>query len=63
MSADPLKLAVAKTIRLKSIGFCIARLPQTERLFIGGSDFKVYEIDAALEKPELIEFQGDGHQS
>jgi len=63
MSADPLKLAIAKTIRLKSIGFCIARLPQTERLFIGGSDFKVYEIDAALEKPELIEFQGDGHQS
>jgi len=63
MSADPTKLAVAKTVRLRSIGLCIARLPQTERLFVGGSDFKVYEIDMAIEKPELIEFQGEGHQS
>ncbi len=63
MSADPTKLTVAKTIRLKSIGLCIARLPQSERLFVGSSDFKVYEINLANENPEPIEFQGDGHQS
>ena len=63
MSADPTQLKVAKTIRLKSIGLCIARLPQTDRLFIGGSDFKVYEFNLASEKPEPIEFQGEGHQS
>ena len=63
MSADPTKINVAKTVRLKSIGFCLARLPQTERLFVGGADFKVCEIDMAHEKPELIEFTGEGHQS
>ncbi len=63
MSADPTKFKVARTIRLKSIGLCIARLPQTERLFVGGSDFKVYEINLTAENPEPIEFQGEGHQS
>ena len=63
MSADPTKFKVARTIRLKSIGLCIARLPQTERLFVGGSDFKVYEINLTAEKSEPIEFQGEGHQS
>jgi WD40 repeat protein len=63
MSADPTKIQVAKTVRLKSIGLCIARRPQTERLFVGGSDFKIHEIDMAIEKPELVEFQGEGHQS
>jgi WD40 repeat protein len=63
MSAHPTKITVAKTVRLKSIGLCIARLPQTERLFVGGSDFKVHEVDMSAENPELIEFQGDNHQS
>lgn len=63
MAADPTQLKVSKTIRLKSMGMCIARLPGSERLFVGGSDFKVYEIPLASEKPEPIEFQGDGHQS
>ena len=63
MAADPTKINVAKTIRLKAIGLCIARLPETDRLFVGGSDFKVHEINLASESPELIEFPGEGHQS
>ena len=63
MSADPTKFKVARTIRLKSIGLCVARLPQSERVFVGGSDFKVNEINLTEEKPEPIEFQGEGHQS
>ena len=63
MPADPTQIKVAKTIRLKSIGLCIARRPQTDRLFVGGSDFRVYELNLADEKPEPIAFQGEGHQS
>lgn len=63
MAADPTQLKVARTVRLKSIAMCIARLPGTERLFLGGSDFKVYEVPLSIEKPEPIEFQGEGHQS
>lgn len=45
------------------IVFGIARLPGTEKLFIGGSDFQVYEFDLAAEKPQREAFVGDGHQS
>ncbi len=47
----------------KDILFSIARLPETEKLFIGSSDFRVYEFDVSIEKPERVEFTGDGHQS
>lgn len=62
-AADPTKFKVAKTIRSKGIAMCIANLPGTGRLFYGSSDFKVYELNAAAEKPESVEFTGEGHQS
>jgi WD40 repeat protein len=62
-SADPTKFKVTKTVRSKGIALCIANLPGTQRLFVGSSDFKVYEINLAAEKPESIEFTGEGHQS
>lgn len=63
MTADPTKLTVSKSVNLKTIGLSIARLPQTDRVFVGCADFKVYEIDVSKEKLEPREFSGDGHQS
>ena len=62
-TADPTKFKVAKTARVKGIAMCVANLPGTQRLFFGSSDFKVYEIDMAAEKPQPVEFTGEGHQS
>ena len=62
-AADPTKFKVAKSIRSKGIALCIANLPGTGRLFYGSSDFKVYELDLSAEKPESLEFSGEGHQS
>lgn len=62
-TADPTKFKVAKTARVKGIALSIANLPGTERLLFGTSDFKVYEIDMAAEKPKPVEFTGEGHRS
>jgi WD40 repeat protein len=55
MPANPEKLKLAKEIGRKDILFRVARVPNTSRLFLGSSDFKVYEIDLATEKPEAKE--------
>ena len=60
---DPNHLKRVAEWKADDILFCIARIPQTGRLLIGGSDFKVYEFDAAAEKPERIPFAGEGHRS
>ncbi len=62
-TADPTKFKVAKTARIKGIALCIANVPGTRKLFLGSSDFKVYEVDLAAEKPLPVEFTGEGHQS
>ena len=62
-TADPTKFKVAMTARVKGIALCIANLSATERVFFGSSDFRVYELDLAAEKPQPVEFTGEGHQS
>ena len=62
-TADPMMFTVSKTARTKGIAFCIANLRGTQRLFFGTSEFKVYELDMAAEKPQPVEFTGEGHQS
>lgn len=62
-TADPTKFKVAKSARVPGISLCIALLPQSQKLFVGGSDFKVRELDMAAERPQPVEFTGDGHQS
>lgn len=47
----------------KDILFSIDRIPETARVFLGSSDFRVYEMDLDQEKPERTEFQGEGHRS
>jgi WD40 repeat protein len=62
-TADPTKFKIAKTARVKGIAFCITQLPGTQRLVFGSSDFKVYELDLATEKPQPVVYTGEGHQS
>jgi WD40 repeat protein len=49
---NPEKLKLAKEIGHKAIAFAIARVPDSMRVYLGGSDFKVYEADLAASKVE-----------
>src|SRR5436190_12574682 len=50
--ANPEKLKLAKEVAHKAIAFAVARVPGSMRVFLGGSDFKVYEADLAAAKVE-----------
>lgn len=47
----------------QDILFSIECLPETEQLFIGSSDFKIYAYDVSAEKPDRVPFSGEGHSS
>ncbi len=49
---NPEKLKAVKTVSRSDIVFAVARKPRTGRVFCGGSDFSVYEIDLDQPKPE-----------
>src|SRR6478735_1377583 len=49
---NPEKLKLAKDVGLKAIAFAVARVPESMRVYLGGSDFKVYEADLAAAKVE-----------
>jgi WD40 repeat protein len=55
MPANPDKLKLARDVSRPGIVFALARAPGTSRVYVGGSDFKVYEADLALPKPEFRE--------
>jgi WD40 repeat protein len=52
MSANPDKLKLVKDLGQKGTIFGVARVPNSQRLFLGSSDFKVYELDLGSDKPE-----------
>ena len=60
--SDPTKFKQAKELRQKGALMCLARLPQSGRLFVGCADSLVYEVDAAAEKPEFKAFP-TGHET
>jgi WD40 repeat protein len=51
-AANPDKLKAVKTVSSRAAVFAIARVPGTGRLFFGGSDAGVYEIDLGQAQPE-----------
>lgn len=61
MAADPQQLKSVKDVGRSEIAFCLARIPNTNRMFYGASDGKIYHLDWSAEK---LEPQGqDGHSS
>jgi WD40 repeat protein len=60
-SLDLDKLKATKTAKLPGDLLSIARVPGSEQLWIGCTDFKVYGLDLAEEKPQPVTLTG--HQS
>jgi WD40 repeat protein len=58
---NPEKFKVAKDVSFKAIAFGVARVPNSARVFLPCSDFKVYEADLAAAKVEPKELYG--HES
>lgn len=58
MPIDPAKFKVAKDVSRKDILLCIARVPETKRVFAGSSDGCVYHFDLAEEKPGSAGMEG-----
>ncbi len=59
----PEKLKRTKEWNSQDIVFSIAHDPDSARIWLGSSDFGVYEFDTAAEKPERAAFDGEGHSS
>jgi WD40 repeat protein len=56
--SQPRNLRVVRDIGRRDILFTVARQPDSARLFVGSSDFKVYEIDASQPTQAAREFIG-----
>lgn len=52
MPADTPAPKLVKELPRKEIVFGMARVPGSRRVFFGGSDFQVYDVDFGSEKPE-----------
>ena len=63
MNSTNLKITRNGEWKSDDILMSIARQPESERLFVGSSDFRVYEFGVSQDKPERIEFSGAGHES
>jgi len=57
MSVD-LQLKTLKEHSRKEIFFCVARVPNSSRVFVGASDGNVYDVDPLAEKPEYRPLAG-----
>ena len=58
MASDPQKLKISKQIDRPDILMSIARLPESNQLFVGSSDGKIYHLDVMAEKPAPRELVG-----
>ena len=60
MPSNPRNLRVARDIARRDILFSVARVPNTERLFVASSDNKVHEIDVAQQNIQPVEHADHG---
>jgi WD40 repeat protein len=60
-AANPEQIKVKKELSRPETPFALARQPHSRRLFFGGSDFKVYDLDLADDKAQPEEL--GGHES
>jgi WD40 repeat protein len=56
-------LKLVKELKRDEIVFALGRVPGSGRLIFGGSDFRVYDVDLAAEKPEPHALGDHGHDS
>lgn len=61
MAVDPSKFKVSKELNRPDILLCIARSPNSERLWVGSSDHHIYEFDLADEKKTSAPPRLEGH--
>jgi WD40 repeat protein len=61
--SDPSKLKEVKRVSRKDMLFCLARVPNSGRIFFGSSDYNVYDVDLANEKPNDTLKELTGHNS
>ncbi len=52
LSRSDLRFKIVKQVARPDIVFALARKPHTSRVFCGGSDFLVYELDLEVAKPD-----------
>jgi WD40 repeat protein len=60
-SLDLDKLKATRKIALAGDHLCVARVPNSDQLWFGSSDHKLYFVDLAADKPQPIPLEG--HQS
>jgi len=58
MTGDPTKLKKLKEVGQPGVLFRTARQPESSRLYVGCSDFKIRVIDPMEKKPEAQEWEG-----
>src|SRR3954470_21002698 len=56
-------LKLVKELKREEIVFALARAPGAQRLVFGGSDFRVYDVDLAQDKPAPRVLGDHGHES
>lgn len=56
--AEAIDVKLTKEVRIAGIHQCLARVKDTERIYFGSSDFKVYELDLAADKPQPAALAG-----
>jgi WD40 repeat protein len=56
-------LELVKELKRDEIVFALGRVPGSARLIFGGSDFRVYDVDLAAEKPAPRALGDHGHES
>src|SRR5438552_3289713 len=61
MAANPDTLKITRTVNRRDILFSIARVPSSNRAFVGASDFKIHEVDLSASKDSFKEI--GAHQS
>jgi WD40 repeat protein len=52
------KLKATKSVAIKADLLCVVRTPNSEQLWIGSSDFKIYSLDLSAEKPQPVVLEG-----
>lgn len=58
-----MKIERLSSWRCPDIVFGLASEPDSTKLFLGSSDFGVYEFETSVEKPERVPFAGEKHES